>query len=169
MNSKILYLSIPNEGLAVSNVGGTDPTQVPNFTYKLPVLSNDRIPNMKVELIAAVVSAVDNDYRGGLTIKLMNTSPNYISQDNKGITLGFLKAGVAEDGFNQLSLIAHTDVFGVMMSSAEREFRIELKLANGNTPDATFIKQADFIFRLTFPEPNEITDQYSRELSKVRL
>ena len=168
MNSKILYLSIPNEGLAVSN-GASDSTQRPNFTFKLPVLSNDRVPNMEVELIAAVVSAVDNDYRGGLTIKLMNTSTNYISQDNKGITLGFLKSGVAEDSFNQLSLIAHTDVFGIMMSSADREFRIELKLANGDNPDATYIKQADFIFRLTFPEPNEITDQYSRELAKVRL
>ena len=102
MNSKILYLSIPNEGLAVSN-GASDSTQRPNFTFKLPVLSNDRVPNMEVELISAVVSAVDNDYRGGLTIKLMNTSTNYISQDNKGITLGFLKAGVAEDSFNQLS------------------------------------------------------------------
>tara|TARA_R110000823_G_scaffold72309_2_gene166358 strand:- start:127 stop:633 length:507 start_codon:yes stop_codon:yes gene_type:complete len=168
MNSKILYLSIPNEPFTPT-LGEGNPTQLPNFTYKLPVLSNDRIPNMKVELISVNMSAEKNTYREGFIIKLMNTSPNYISQDNQGIALGFMKSGVSEGGFEQYTLTAHTDAYGVMLSSSEREFKIELKSPDGTTPIPGNIKSASFIFRLTFPEPNEITDQYSRELSKVRL
>ena len=168
MNSKILYLSIPNEPFTPTT-GEGNPTQLPNFTYKLPVLSNDRVPNMKVELISAVMVAEKNLWREGFIIKLMNTSPNYISQDNQGIALGFLKSGVSENGFEHYTLTAHTDAFGVMLSSSEREFKIELKFINGDTPVPGNVKGASFIFRLTFPEPNEITNQYSRELSKVRL
>ena len=168
MNSKILYLSIPEEGFTPAT-GGEEPTQLPTFTYKLPVLSNDRVPNMEVELISAVVFAEKNTYREGFVIKLMNTSPNYISQDNIGVALGFLKSGVSENGFEQYTLTAHTDVFSVMMSSAEREFKIQLFKPNGESPLPANLKQASFIFRLTFPEPNEIADQYSRELAKVRL
>jgi len=166
MTEKYLYLSQPKEGFTYPVHQGT------TFTYKLPILSNDRVPHMEVELIQAYFSSKNQAYREGLEVKLLTTASNYISQDNKGIHLGFFEPETSQTNWEMYSLQQNQNPMKLVMSTYETEWVIKLLFPNGADPDDTQlseIQHASFLFKLTFPEPNEITNQYSREIAKVRL
>ncbi len=163
MTQKILFLSIPEEGFAPG------PGQAPIYTYKLPILSNDRVPNMEVELLEAFVSTKNQTLRQGINIKLMNTASNYLSQDNLGLHLGFLVPGISQDNYEIYTLTQNEIPFKYVMSSHQDEFVIKLFDPDGTLSPQSETQAVSFTFRLTFPEPNEITNEYSREIAKVRL
>jgi len=163
MTHKILFLSIPKEGFAAA------PGQDPIFTYKLPILSNDRVPNMEVELLEAFVSTKNQTLRQGINIKLMNTASNYLSQDNKGLHLGLLVPSISQDNYEIYTLTQNEIPFKYVMSSYQDEWVIQLIAPDGTLAPQSETQAANFTFRLTFPEPDEITNQYSREIAKVRL
>ena len=161
MTEKYVYLSQPEEGFTYPNPQGT------RFTYKLPVLSNDRVPHMEVELIQANFSAKLQAYKEGLEVKLLTTASNYISQDNKGIHLGFFEPEASQGDWELYSLQQNQNPMKLVMSTYETEWVIKLFFPSGADPDDTQlseIQHASFLFKLTFPEPNQISNEYSRQI-----
>lgn len=139
------------------------------LVFNFPRLTNDRVPHMELELIEGLVNVDVNTFQLGFVAKLMNAiSTNYVSSDNRGSIIGMFEFKSAIGGEESYVLRAPSHNVYHILPTGINQFRIRLELSSGSTIDKQTVVDAGFLFRIKYPEPNEITNTYSREIAKIR-
>ena len=147
------------------------PTKIGDeLVFNFPQLTNDRVPHMEVELIEGLINVDVNTFQLGFVAKLMNgSSSNYVSSDHLGNVIGMFefKSAIGGDESYVLRSPSH-NVYHILQTGIS-QFRIRLELSSGAVVTKQNVVDAGFLFRIKYPEPDEITNTYSREIAKVRL
>ena len=146
------------------------PTKIGNeLVFNFPRLTNDRVPHMELELIEGLINVDVNTFKLGFVAKLMTPSTNYVSSDNLGSVIGMFEFKASISGEESYVLRAPSHNVYHILPTGISQFRIRLELSSGAIIDKQTVIDAGFLFRIKYPEPNEITNTYSREIAKVRL
>jgi len=139
------------------------------LVFNFPRLTNDRVPHMELELIEGLINVDVNTFKLGFVAKLMMPSSNYVSSDNLGSVIGMFEFKSAISGEESYVLRSPSHNVYHILPTGMSQFRIRLELSSGATIDKQTVVDAGFLFRIKYPEPDEITNTYSREIAKVRL
>ena len=139
------------------------------LVFNFPRLTNDRVPHMELELIEGLINVDVNTFQLGFVAKLMMPSSNYVSSDNLGSVIGMFefKSAIGGDESYVLRSPSH-NVYHILQTGIS-QFRIRLELSSGAVVTKQNVVDAGLLFRIKYPEPDEITNTYSREIAKVRL
>lgn len=139
------------------------------LVFNFPRLTNDRVPHMELELIEGLINVDVNTFQLGFVAKLMMPSSNYVSSDNLGSVIGMFEFKSAIGGEESYVLRSPSHNVYHILPTGMSQFRIRLELSSGAVVTKQNVADAGFLFRIKYPEPNEITNTYSREIAKVRL
>ncbi len=139
------------------------------LVFNFPRLTNDRVPHMELELIEGLINVDVNSFKLGFVAKLMTSSSNYVSSDNLGSVLGMFEFNSTISGEESYVLRSPSHNVYHILQTGISQFRIRLELSSGATIDKQTVVDAALLFRIKYPEPDEITNTYSREIAKVRL
>ena len=110
-----------------------------------------------------------NTFQLGFVAKLMMPSSNYVSSDNLGSVIGMFEFKSAIGGEESYVLRAPSHNVYHILPTGMSQFRIRLELSSGAVVTKQNVADVGFLFRIKYPEPDEITNTYSREIAKVRL
>ena len=139
------------------------------LVFNFPRLTNDRVPHMELELIEGLINVDVNTFQLGFVAKLMMPSSNYVSSDNLGSVIGMFEFKSAIGGEESYVLRAPSHNVYHILPTGISQFRIRLELSSGAVVTKQNVVDAGLLFRIKYPEPDEITNTYSREIAKVRL
>lgn len=139
------------------------------LVFNFPRLTNDRVPYMELELIEGLINVDVNTFQLGFVAKLLTNSSNYVSSDNLGSVIGMFEFKSAIGGEESYVLRSPSHNVYHILQTGISQFRIRLELSSGALVSKQNVVDAGLLFRIKYPEPDEITNTYSREIAKVRL
>ena len=144
------------------------------LTFDIPKLTNERVPNVGICLVQSTINIKKGEiYHRGIIVKLQNPSLNYLSTDNKGSVLGMYQKGPTDT-----TTTPDTDVHDLkipsenitqLISPNQSQIILSFEGPSGVNITATDWVAGAFLFKLYYPDQDQVVNQYSREIAKVRL
>ena len=124
--------------------------------FNFPFNNMERIPNYNLELIAATIKTAAA-HSGGVDLRMLNPVFNYSSDDNKGVSLGFLTTldeGQTTNIYNYSQSV--NSIYTINGNMNTLEFNV-VDISNATISNISNVK---LLFKLSFPKPDELSIDY---------